>query len=213
MNRIGIAVVVLSVFLLVGLAGVGFCAEKKKVKKEPAKEAKAQKVEVKAEPTVAKSKALVVFYSRTGNTKKVAEEIAAVLKCDIEEIIDTKDRSGVSGYLASGKDAMKKKLTVIKEIKNDPAQYDLILLGTPVWAGKMSTPVRTYIVQNKEKIKNAAFFCTMGGSGDAKTFVDMEEATGKKPAATMTVLAGEIKKGEYKAKVDEFVKALAGIKP
>jgi len=203
----------LAVFLLMVLVSAGFCAAKKKAKKEPAKEVKAEKVEVKAEPAVAKSKTLVVFYSRTGNTKKVAEEIANALKCDIEEIIDTKDRSGASGYLASGRDAMKKKLTGIKEIKNDPSQYDLIILGTPVWAAKMSTPVRTYISQNKEKLKNVAFFCTMGGSGDVKTFVDMEEATGKKPAATMTVLAKEIKKAEYKAKVEKFVKALAEVKP
>ena len=54
-------------------------------------------------------KTLVVLYSRTGTTKKVGEEIAAALKADVEEIIDTKKRSGPIGYVQAGRDAMKKK--------------------------------------------------------------------------------------------------------
>jgi len=202
--------IALAVLVLSGIVVSQHCfaaAKKKAVKEQP--KAASVKVEVKAEPSVAKSKILVVFYSRTGNTKKVAEEIAAELKCDIEEILDTKDRSGMSGYMASGKEAMKKQVAVIKEIKNNPANYDLVILGTPVWAGKMSSPVRTYVIQNKEKLKNVAFFCTMGGGGNKKAFADMEEAIGKKPAATMTILEREVKKNEYKAKVEGFVKELS----
>jgi menaquinone-dependent protoporphyrinogen IX oxidase len=79
-------------------------------------------------------KILVVFYSRTDNTRKTAEEIASVLECDMEEIIDTKNRSGALGYIKSGKDASRRKLTVLKEIINDPSQYDLLIIGTPLWA-------------------------------------------------------------------------------
>ena len=38
-------------------------------------------------------KSLVVFYSRTGTTKRVAESISNLLKCDVEEVIDTKSRN------------------------------------------------------------------------------------------------------------------------
>ena len=60
-------------------------------------------------------KSLVIFYSRTGNTKKVAENIANDLNCDIEEIFDTKNRAGSIGWLSAGKDANTKKLTTLKE--------------------------------------------------------------------------------------------------
>ena len=66
-------------------------------------------------------KMLVVFYSRTGNTRKVAEELEKVLECDMEEIIDTKNRSGSLGYLRSGRDAMNRKLTVLQDVINDPS--------------------------------------------------------------------------------------------
>ncbi|MGZ7109578.1 MAG: flavodoxin family protein, partial [Methanobacterium sp.] len=60
-------------------------------------------------------KILVVFYSRTDNTRKVAEEIKNSLDCDIEEIIDTQNRSGPLGYMRSGRDASRGKLTILKD--------------------------------------------------------------------------------------------------
>jgi len=48
-------------------------------------------------------KALVVFYSRTGTTKQVAEALAQSLNCDSEELIDTKKRSGPLGFLSAGR--------------------------------------------------------------------------------------------------------------
>lgn len=50
-------------------------------------------------------KTSVIFYSRTGNTRKIAEELSNSLKCDTEEIVDTQKRSGVFGYIRSGRDA------------------------------------------------------------------------------------------------------------
>ncbi len=105
-------------------------------------------------------KILVAYYSRTGTTRKVAEAIAGILKCDIEEVIDKKSRSGALGWLKSGRDAGSKKLTTIEETKNDPGLYDVVAIGTPVWNGTMSTPIRTYIVQHRESFKKVAFFCT-----------------------------------------------------
>jgi flavodoxin len=83
-------------------------------------------------------KSLVVFYSRSGKTKQVAEKITELLKADLEEVIDLKSRKGIFGWLSAGKDASKKNGATIAAIKKQPAQYDLVILGTPVWAGKMS---------------------------------------------------------------------------
>ena len=58
-------------------------------------------------------KTLIVYYSRTGLTKKIATHISETLKADIDEIIDTKKRSGAIGYMSGGRDAMKGSLTNI----------------------------------------------------------------------------------------------------
>jgi len=71
-------------------------------------------------------KALVVYYSRTNSTKKIAESVAKCLKADIDEIIDKKSRSGPIGFLTGGRDAMQKKETAI-EFEKSPEKYDLVI--------------------------------------------------------------------------------------
>ncbi len=159
-------------------------------------------------------KALTVFYSRTGTTRKVAESISKALSCDIEEILDTKNRTGPLAYISSGREARKEELAVIQPIKKDPSLYDVVLIGTPVWAGAMSTPIRTYITQNRERFKSVAFFCTCGGPGADKTLKSMKDLCGKQTVASVAIGSKETKSGEYQEKVDEFlteIKRTSGI--
>lgn len=151
---------------------------------------------------------LVVYYSRTGHTKKVGEELVKALQCDMEEILDTVNRAGPVGWMNSGRQASNKSLTKLQPIKNDPSKYDLVIVGTPVWARHVSTPVRTYLAENKDRLKNVAFFCTEGSTGSEGTFSDMEELAGKKPKATLTIAAADLKSGGYADKVNKFADAL-----
>jgi len=153
-------------------------------------------------------KFLIVFYSRTGVTKKVAGAIQSLLGCDTEEIIDLKKRRGFLGFIISCKDAMLKKKTPIKPPEKDPSAYDLIIIGTPVWAWTMSCAVRTYIMQNRTKFKNVAFFCTAGESGITSTFRRMEELSGKKPISVLGLTSKEVVKNQSKDKIQEFIKSL-----
>ncbi len=150
-------------------------------------------------------KILVAYYSRTGTTKKVAEAISKQLKCDIEEVIDTKDRRGVIGYLSGGRDATLRKLTKIKPIKKNPANYDLVVVGTPIWSWNTIPAIRAYLTENK--FKKAAFFCTMGGSGDKRAFEEMEKLS-IKPTATLTLTTKEVMNEQYKEKLKDFIKQI-----
>jgi flavodoxin len=156
-------------------------------------------------------KALVVYYSRSGVTKKVGEAIAAALKCDAEEIVDTRDRSGALGYANAGKDAMFKRMTDIKPLQHNPAQYNVVIIGTPVWAWTMTPAVRTLITNYKPHLKNVAFFCTQGGSGNEGTFQAMDRLCDQRPLATLMLLQKEVS-GDFAAKIDGFVGALKAAK-
>lgn len=153
-------------------------------------------------------KILVAYYSRTGTTRQVATAVAQKLGADLAEIKDTVDRMGVMGYLKSGRDAMKKLLTKLETTDKNPADYDLVLIGTPVWAGMMSTPVRTYLTEQKNNFKTVAFFCTMGGENPSKTFPEMETVCGQKPLATLAIRTKEVVKKEFEWKVEAFVRAI-----
>ena len=155
-----------------------------------------------------KPKILVAYYSRTGTTKKVAQEIAKKLGCDSEEILDTVNRAGVIGYMRSGRDASMKKQTKLKKIKKDPADYDLVIVGTPIWSWTVTPPARTYLAENKKAFKKVAFFCTQGGSGSEKAFAEMAKECGKRPKATLVLLTKEVQAGGYDGRIAEFLKKL-----
>jgi flavodoxin len=128
-------------------------------------------------------KTLVVYYSRTGNTRRLAEEIAKQLCCDIEEIQDMKERFGLFGWFSGSRDAFRKFLTDI-EFKLDPAEYDLVIIGTPVWSFNITPAVRTYFTRNIEKLNNVAFFLTNGSMGTERALNNMETLS-KTPVATL----------------------------
>ena len=79
------------------------------------------------------SKVLVIFYSRTGATRRLAEALANALQADIEPITDRINRSGIFGYLRSVAESLQKRGASIEPMKTDPASYDLVVIGTPVW--------------------------------------------------------------------------------
>ena len=65
-------------------------------------------------------KTLVIYYTRTGNTKFAAETIAAELGADIEEVIDLKNRQGKLNWLTAGRDAMRGSETNVAQTKKNP---------------------------------------------------------------------------------------------
>lgn len=108
-------------------------------------------------------KSLVVYYTRTGNARFVAETIAAEIGADVEEVVDLKKRSGILGYLSGGKAAMQGKETEIAPTKKSPADYDLIIVGTPIWAGRLAPAITTYLKKNDLSGKKVAVFFSQGG--------------------------------------------------
>ena len=150
-------------------------------------------------------KALVIYYSLSGNTRKVATAISNGLKCELEEIKDTKKRTGLLGWLMTGRDGAKELLTKIKDVEKDLSSYDIVMIGGPIWSWNLNSPVRTFLSQYADQIKAAAFFCTEGGSGDKRAFKSMEELLGKPPIATLVVKESEVKRDSYHEKVGAFV--------
>jgi flavodoxin len=153
---------------------------------------------------------LLVYYSRTGTTRKVGEHIAKLLDSEIEEIVDLTNRNGPIGYLAGGRDATLGKITSIRALEKKPSKYGMIIIGSPVWAWTMAPAIRSFVHQNKPflKGKKFAFFCTMGGSGDKQLFEHLEALLEEKPIATLSLLTKEIAKDEYAEKIKEFVEKI-----
>jgi flavodoxin len=154
------------------------------------------------------SKTLVVFYSRSGTTRRIAQALSWALTCDLEEITEPKPRTGFLGYVRSLLEARRKCPSVIAPIKHDVSSYDLVVVGTPVWAWSLSSPVRAYLMATANHLPEVAFFCTLGGKGSQNTFAQMTAIVGKQPRAVCAITQGEVLAGRYLAPLSAFEKAL-----
>ena len=156
---------------------------------------------------MAKSKTLVAYYSRTGSTKRIAHEISSALGCKAEPIREKNIRKGWWGFLMSGMESSRGILPEIEKFP-DVSAYDLVVIGTPVWAGTVASPVRAFLVSHVAQLSKVAFFSTKGGSGGCAAFEKMEKDCKHAPLATLGVRASEIGSGEYTKKLKEFVRKL-----
>jgi hypothetical protein len=151
-------------------------------------------------------KSLVVYYSRTGYTRRVAESLARRLNADLEPI-DAAPRPGVLGYLRCSLESLLKLQTAIRAPRHDPAAYGLVLVGGPVWFWGLSSPVRTWLQMRRRRLPQVAFFCTMGGSGAQHVFDTMAAVAGKRPLATLALTDRDIDEHGQRW-LEAFVQAL-----
>ncbi|MDA3815095.1 MAG: hypothetical protein PF549_01880 [Patescibacteria group bacterium] len=151
-------------------------------------------------------KTLIIYYSRTNTTKKIAEKVGEKLGAQLVEIKSPEMKKGFWGFLRAGKQALKKMLPEIEDIKVNLDEFDLIVIGTPIWAGTIASPLRTFLVQNKGKFKEVAFFCTCGDK-QTRAFKDIEKLIEKQPKATFELNKKEMKMG-YQQKLEDFIKQI-----
>ncbi len=106
---------------------------------------------------------------------------------------------------------MLKRPGLIQPVKEDPSDYDLTILGSPVWSWNLSPPMRSYAMAQQHQFKQVAFFCTEGGSGGTRLFGQLQALCGKTPVAILEVTEGELKSGGYVSKVEEFIRQISGV--
>lgn len=121
-------------------------------------------------------KALVVYYTHSGNTRRMAELIAAQTQAQCLEI------TPVTAY-------PKAYNTVVKQAKKeihegfqpeistempDLSAYDVLFVGTPNWWSSIAPPIATFLSQCSLAGKKVAPFCTHGGGGAGHVQRDVE---------------------------------------
>ena len=112
-------------------------------------------------------KTLVLYYSETGSTKTVAEELQKQLGADIESIEAVKPYSGnFQETIQRGQHEMQSGLwPELKPLKSTLAKYDVIFLGYPIWFGTYANPIVTLVKGNDFAGNSIVPFCTFGSGG------------------------------------------------
>ncbi len=162
-------------------------------------------------------KTIVVFYSLNGNTAFAADRIATTLKADLLalETVKPYPKKGFAKFFHGGKAAVFGDEPELQPFNADLSGYDLILLGTPVWAGTFSPPLRSFcrLVRTSFDYKKiAAFACSSGGSAE-NAFNKLENEVGKRFCATLHLTDPLTRPAEGNEKrISLFCSALSGEK-
>ena len=151
-------------------------------------------------------KTLIVYHSRTGHTRRVAQALAQRLDADLDEIRIVQPLDGVAGYAMCAIEAVAGLAPALRPMHRNPAAYELVVIGTPVWFWSLSSPVRSWLQTHPLK-RRVAFFCTMGGSGAQRVFATMTALAGRTPVATLALLEKELAT-PFEDRLDDFVERL-----
>jgi len=128
-------------------------------------------------------KAIILYYSYKGHTKKVAEKMARAQGAELVEIRTKKRKNILMTFLVDCPHARMRKSSAIEPFTKDLSGYDLITLAAPVWAG-YPAPAFNAMVGLLPKGKNIEVIM-VSGSGDTKKVEDGTRKLIKKQGCTV----------------------------
>ncbi len=154
-------------------------------------------------------KALVIYYSRSGNTKQIADYIEEKTNADVirletvrtypsnyDEMLDTAKEEQRNG----GRPELRNKNINIED-------YDIIFLGYPIWWGEIATPVYTFLDEYDLSGKKIAPFVTSGSSGLSGTPSDIKREEPKSEVLdAMSITSSTL--NNYKSLTDNWLSKL-----
>ncbi len=156
-------------------------------------------------------KNLVVYYTRSGNTEIVAQEISKLVDADIKKI-ELQNEIGFGWAALSSLIGLNGK---IKPMNFDFKDYDNIFIGCQVWAGKSSTPINALLNKMNFTNKNVFLFITQADSKTPRSIYDSiakrVEAKGGKVIDTFFVqtnIKNPISSEQAKQSVAEWIKKI-----
>ena len=165
----------------------------------------------KAEETnTAKDKVLVVYFSATGNTKSVAEQLASVINADLFEImpeqpyesedLDWKNKKSRSSVEMADKTS---RPAIMSKIEGDVSKYKTVFVGSPIWNGREPSIMDTFIESYDFAGKTIIPFVTSGSSDIGDYGKNLQALAPKAKVLTGKRFKNDVTAEELKTWADE----------
>jgi len=122
----------------------------------------------------------VIYFTRTNNSKRVAEKISNKLSCNLVQVTDNINYKGIFGYLKAGSYSMRNKHVDIEFLGDLDGVEEYIFVG-PLWAGGLAPAMRTLIKQFQRDKVHLVVISTESHVEDRSGFLsvhDIENKTG-----------------------------------
>jgi len=108
-------------------------------------------------------KTLVVYYSRSGNNRFLAEKLAKDISGDIQEL-----HPWINAFALLAIASLTHCSFGNKKIKTNIQEYDAVIMCGPIWMGQLISPLRDFMRKSRKQIKKLYFVTCCGGGEDTK---------------------------------------------
>ena len=131
----------------------------------------------------------IYCYSRSGNTLWAAKQLAEALGAELVRIEEENPRGGFIGFFLAGMDATFKRAAKIRPVKLPSEPGSLLVICGPVWAGKLSSPVRALLNQTAGAPLRVAYLITRGDKANpyGGVFDEMDRVLGARRVAELSL--------------------------
>jgi hypothetical protein len=151
-------------------------------------------------------KNLIVFYSRTGNNKKIALNLKRKLRCPTAEILSVRNYKGNGGYFLGGVFSTFKIRDNYQPLKFNLKNFQSITLISPIWVGVLPPFVRGFLKNNKFTKLN--LITVSGSGGEQKCLKDAEKLSKISISKKLFLAQKELKTKFYLKKLSSFAKEI-----
>ncbi|CAJ0681978.1 flavodoxin family protein [Ralstonia mannitolilytica] len=150
-------------------------------------------------------KKLIVYYSRTGTARQVAEQLAAQSGWQIAEVADEHPRAGFWGDVRC----------VIETVFHAPARYryegppldevEHVIVIAPIWMGHLASPMRDFLAAQSPMSGHLSVICVMAARGAFSAVEEIARITAGIPAPVLALFQRDVMSGLSQEEVAGFI--------
>lgn len=158
-------------------------------------------------------KVLVVVYSYTGTSRRLARMLCGQMGWRMGEISETRSRAGVPGTLKCVADSLFRLKPPVLYVGPDPKDFQAVVLIAPIWVYRLAAPMRSFVAERVDQLPRTAVVAVMGGKGGSNAAVEIGALLGREPLLATAFTTREVDDGSCAGRIEAFGGALAAIGP
>jgi len=150
------------------------------------------------------NKVLVVVYSYTGTSRKVADLLCSQQGWPMAEIVETRPRAGALGSFRCLLDSVFGRHPSIRYEGPHTKKFDAVVLVSPIWGQRLAGPMRSFVGTRRNHLPDVAVISVMGGRGAPNAVAEISQLIGRAPILDVAFTTHEVDNGSFATRLEAF---------
>ncbi len=138
---------------------------------------------------------LVVVYSHTGTSRRLSQLLCSQFGWQLGTVLESYPRVGGLGTLRCVLDSLFRRRPLIRYEGPDPAGFDMVVLVSPIWAGRLAGPMRSFVTGQRQRLPQVAVVSVMGAQGAPAALAEVAQLMDRTPFFATAFTAREVDDG------------------